>query len=85
MDNASWVSVHGYIVQDWCHVPLSLNVKHVLSISITNSLTLFIMNFLMTQGGLQEENLASRLVCFGVDGANTFQDFKSKVTIQIQW
>ncbi len=39
----------------------------------------------MTQGGLQEENLASRLVCFGVDGANTFQDFKSKVTIQIQW
>jgi hypothetical protein len=42
------------------------------------------MNFLMTQGGLQEENLASRLVCFGVDGVNTFQDLKSKVTIQIQ-
>ncbi len=35
-----------------------------------NSLTLLIMNFLMTQlGGLKEEELASKLVYFGVDGA----------------
>jgi hypothetical protein len=29
MDNASWANVHGYIIQDWCDIPL-LNVKHVL-------------------------------------------------------
>jgi hypothetical protein len=52
MNNPSWVSVHGYIVQDWCRIPLSLNVKHVLFRSRANSLTLFIMNFLITQGGL---------------------------------
>jgi hypothetical protein len=52
MDNPSWVSVHGFIVQDWCHLPLSLNVKHVLFRSKVNSLTLLIVNFLMTQGGL---------------------------------
>jgi hypothetical protein len=22
MDNASWTNVHGYIVQDWCQIPL---------------------------------------------------------------
>jgi hypothetical protein len=26
MDNESWASVHGYIVQDWCHVLLLLSV-----------------------------------------------------------
>jgi hypothetical protein len=26
MDNANWASVHGYIMQDWCHIPLLLNV-----------------------------------------------------------
>jgi hypothetical protein len=76
MDNASWASVHRYIVQDWCHIPLLLKVKHVFFGSKTNSLNLLIMNFLMTQGGLHEEDLASRLVSFGVDGVNTFQGFR---------
>jgi hypothetical protein len=30
------------------------------------------MNFLMTQEGFKEEELASRLVCFAVDGVSTF-------------
>jgi hypothetical protein len=48
MDNASWASVHGYIVQDECHIHLSLNVKHVPSRYGANNLTLLIMKFLMT-------------------------------------
>ncbi len=48
MDNASWASVHGYIVQDWCHITLLLNVQHVVFGSGVNSLTFLIMNFLMT-------------------------------------
>jgi hypothetical protein len=58
-------------------------VKHVLSKSRTDSLTLLIMNSLLTQGGLQEKDLASRLVYFGVDGVNTFQGFRSGVIVQI--
>ncbi len=27
MDNASWGNVHGYIVQDWCQIPVLLNVQ----------------------------------------------------------
>jgi hypothetical protein len=45
-------------------------VKDVLSkFEIDNQLTLLIMNFLMRQSGLKKEELASRLVCFGVDGS----------------
>jgi hypothetical protein len=29
MDNASWANVHSYIVQNWCHILLLLNVQHV--------------------------------------------------------
>jgi len=42
------------------------------------------MNSLIIQRGLQKENLASRLVFFGVDGVNTFQGFKYGVIVQIQ-
>jgi hypothetical protein len=63
--------------------PCLLNVEHVLSRFGANSLTLLIMTSLMTQGGLQE-GLASRLVCFGVNGVNTFQGFKFGVIVQIQ-
>jgi hypothetical protein len=59
--------VHGYIVQDWCCIPMLSNVKHVLFESRVDSLILLIMNSLMTQMGLQEEDLTSRLACFGVD------------------
>jgi hypothetical protein len=31
MDNASWASVHGYVVQDWCQILLLLSVQQVLS------------------------------------------------------
>jgi hypothetical protein len=38
-----------------------------------DSLNLLIMIFLMTKGDLKQEELASRLVCFGANGVGTFQ------------
>jgi hypothetical protein len=29
MDNVSWANVHGYIVWDWCYIPLLLNVQQM--------------------------------------------------------
>jgi len=84
MDNASWANVHGYIVQDYCWIPLLLNVQQMFSRFGANSLTLLIMNSLMTQGDLKQEDIASRLVWFGANGVSTFQGLRSKVTIQIQ-
>ncbi len=45
------------------------------------SLTLLIMNFLMTQGAFKEKDLASRLVYFGVHGVSTFQGFRYGVIV----
>jgi hypothetical protein len=42
------------------------------------------MNSLMTQGDLKKEDLASKLVCFGVNGVDTFQGFRLIVTFPIQ-
>ncbi len=61
MDNASCASVHGYVVQDWCWISL-LNVQQLFSKSKDDSLTFFIMNFLMTQGAMFE----IRGACFKV-------------------
>jgi hypothetical protein len=84
MDNASWASVHGYIMQDWRHIPLLLNVQHVIYGSGANIGTFLIMNFLMTQRGLKEKEFVSKLVYFGVHGVNTFQGLKSRIIVQIQ-
>jgi hypothetical protein len=62
-----------------------LNVQRMLFGSSADNLTLMIMNSLMTQGDLKQKDLASKLVCFGVDGVSTFQGFKLRTTIQIQW
>ncbi len=84
MDNANWASVHGYVVQNWCQIPLLLNVQQVFYGFEVDNLTLLIMDSLMTQGGLKEEKLVARLVFFGVNGVNTFQGFKFGVIVQIQ-
>ncbi len=76
--------MHGYVVQDWCRFTLLLSVQQMFSGSKTSHLTLLIMNYLMTQDGLKEKELATRLVCFRADRANTFQGLRSRVIIQIQ-
>jgi hypothetical protein len=46
-------------------------------------MTLLIMNIRGVP--LKEEELVSRLVCFGANGINTFQGFKSRVIFQIYY
>lgn len=55
MDYASWVSVHAYIMQNWCQISLLLNVQHVIYGFRIDVLTTVIMNFFMINGGLKEE------------------------------
>jgi hypothetical protein len=60
---------------------IELNVQQVLYGSYVDNLTLLITNSLMTQRDLKQEDLASKLVCFGVDGVSTFQGLKSRVIV----
>jgi len=45
-----------------------LNVQQMIYGSYVNSLTLLIMNSLMTQRNLMQEDLTSKLVCLNVEG-----------------
>ncbi len=81
MDNASWASVHNYVVQDWCWIPLLLNVQRMFSRFKASSLTLLIMNSSMTQSDLKEEEFVARLVCVGVNGVTTLQGIRSRIIV----
>jgi hypothetical protein len=50
----------------------------------SDHLTSVIMRALLGEGGLSYEEIASKLVCFGVDGVSTFQGSKMGVTTQIR-
>jgi hypothetical protein len=39
MDNQSWIFIHGYCVEESCHIPILLVVEHVLEGSNAHTLT----------------------------------------------
>jgi hypothetical protein len=48
-----------------------------------NNLTDMLMSSLELKGGLEKDVIASKLLCFGVDGCNTFHGSKNGVSVQI--
>jgi hypothetical protein len=51
--------------------------------STSNGLTELLMGSLDSKGGLNDNAIASKLVCFGVDGVLAFQGKRTGVTVQI--
>jgi hypothetical protein len=49
-----------------------------------NGLTELLMGSLVTKGGLNEDAIAEKLVCFGADGVSAFQGKRTGVTVQIR-
>ncbi len=63
---------------------IELNVQQVFYGSYVDSLTLlFIMNSLMTQRDLKQEDLASKFVCFDVDGAMMLRSEHMSVNVSM--
>jgi len=60
---------------------IELNVQQMFYGFYVDSLTLLIMNFLMTQRDLKQEDLTSKFVCFSVDGVSSFQGFRSRMIV----
>jgi hypothetical protein len=81
IDMTYWVSVHVHIMEGWERVPHLLHISYVSEPGTADHLTESIMPALISEGGLTREEIASKLVCFGVDGVSTFQGHKSGVTI----
>jgi hypothetical protein len=52
--------------------------------STANGLTELLMGSLGSKGGLNDDAIASKLVCFGADGVSAFQGKRIGVTVQIK-
>jgi hypothetical protein len=39
IDNQNWVSMHGYVVKDWCQIPIVIIVERIIDSSNSNNLT----------------------------------------------
>jgi hypothetical protein len=38
IDNKNWVSMHGYVVKDWCQISIMIIVKRIIDSSNSNNL-----------------------------------------------
>jgi hypothetical protein len=55
LDNQSWIFFHGGCVQDLCHIPILLEVKHNVKKSNAHNLTKVILATFVNFGGLINE------------------------------
>jgi hypothetical protein len=84
MDNQIWISIHVYVVNsDYFRLPYLLALERVEGGTGSNNLTKLITSFLKENGGLLRENIQTKLLCFGADGASVFQGNRNGVTIQL--
>jgi hypothetical protein len=84
IDMTYWVSMHVHVMEGWERVPHFLHISYVLEPGTADHLTERIILALISEGSLTREEIAYKLVCFGVDGVSTFQGHKSGVTTQIR-
>jgi hypothetical protein len=52
VDNQNWVSMHGYVVKDWCKISILLATEKVVDGSNSNNLTYVLINSLVINGRL---------------------------------
>jgi hypothetical protein len=83
IDNQTWLFVHAYVMKKWKKLPILLNLQKVVDGSTTDNLTSFISQSLVEYEGLNEADIANKLICFGVDGVMIFHGVKSGVTTQL--
>ena len=66
VDNGSWIFIHAYIVQNWCHIQRDMDVFG------SYYLTLMIVDALMRTINMHKSHLANAFKCFGVNNVSTF-------------
>ncbi len=84
MDNQSWLSMHYYVMHNWVRIPILISLDRVVERLGSDNLTKVIMKVLIIGGGVLRDQIAQKLICFGVDGVNVFQGANSGVTKQMK-
>jgi hypothetical protein len=61
IDNQSWISIHSYVVQDWCQIHVFISLEHFIEGRGAYNLTKVIMGALKEHGGLFDTNVTNFL------------------------
>jgi hypothetical protein len=81
-DNQTYISMHGYYVQDWCCIPILFSIKCIIKRSNAQNLTkVILVVHLLNLGAWHKEY---QLLCFGANGVSNFQGVQNGVIVQIQ-
>jgi len=65
MDNASWISIHAYVVKNWNHVLILISLDHVIEATNSKTITKVSMAAMCNHGGLGKEDITNYLLPFG--------------------
>ena len=84
VDNASYLSVHCYVVRDWVRMPLLVSLQRIDCPATADNLTKLIVEVVVTGNGLEKKALAAKLISFGCDGVSTLCGVRTGVTVQIK-
>jgi len=84
IDNQSWISIHFYVVGDWCHIRILIYLQQVIEGRGVDNLIKVIMGDLKEHGVIYNVNIATKLISFGVNGLNVFQGVHNDVICQMQ-
>ncbi len=71
-DQQSWALIHAYVVGGWQRILLLLSLQQVVDGATSYNLKCILVDVLVLYGDLTQENIASKLFTFGVDGVNVF-------------
>ena len=84
INNQQWISMHIYVMQQWQRMPILLILERIEVGATSTNIIQIILQSLLTLGGLTEEGIGRKLVCFGCDGDSVFQGHRTGVTTQFR-
>ncbi|KAG2423744.1 hypothetical protein HYH02_015284 [Chlamydomonas schloesseri] len=82
-DNTAWLSVHVYVLEDFERKVIFLNLEKVVGDADALGLKLLLLDALKFVGGLEEEDLARKLVNISTDGASVMRGQHSGLAVRM--
>jgi hypothetical protein len=77
LDNQAWISIHGYVCENWTRIMLLLSLKQVVDGTGANSLINVIVEAIKGSGDLNDYDFATKVASFGAGKHLPLQNFVS--------
>ena len=84
IDNTSWVCMHVYTINFFCHQPFLLSIAKLNCSATAKNLYEFLKTTLIESRGLDSMEISKMLVCVGADGALVMQGHKGGLCKKIK-